>query len=183
MKLWIVGSIAGTLLIQSPAFAIVADKFKCSIQLFEPGDVPGPKSVSELAVVRVPEAADPNWVPGVSAASGNATITLEASDVKVSYLLSYKLFHSVSAARASQAPCFGGAILRPNDGDAVFYCFSSLPDTQPYDPTYHHGKTSLSSSGTPLFRSQDLRPFDMPIENIKPWSRAHAECEYLGTFE
>jgi hypothetical protein len=183
MKHLIWAGMAASLLIQSPAFAVVADKFQCSIQLFRQGDVPGPRAESTIAVVRVPEATDPDWIAGVSASSGRSTLDLQTPEIKVRYNLDYKLFHSITAAKGAQWSCFGGTYEIPNRGSGARVCLSHRTDQVPYDPTDYNPETPLSNTGTPLFRSQDLRDYEHQIEGSRHWAKFRAKCQYLGTFE
>ncbi len=181
MRGFLMISLVGVLLAASPASAVVADKFECKIQLFKKNGSEGPKAETEIAVIRIPEAPDSDWIDGVSASEGSGELSLKDSGISVTYQLNYHLYLSQAAEKAAQWSCFN--LRWETDGESTAQaCGKVDPRERPYDPTDFFPSTPISNGGFPLFRSQDLIPAEHLV-NSPRWSKFYVGCRYLGTFK
>lgn len=172
---------AAGLLTSAPAFAVVADTFKCSLRLFDKAGNEGARASAQLASVRVPEAVDPYWVEGVVGADGGIAMKLKAPGITVAFEYRYTLFSSPTRGTASQWACFDTSYETDYPGPSSM-CFHA-DHAPPYDPTLYNSPTTLSASGIPLFLTQNLHPVETPIEHSLLWSKFRVECDHTGTVE
>lgn len=176
--------VAAALLIHTPAFAVVADQFTCSIQLFGIEGTPGPRSQNTFAIVRVPQATDPNWVDGVTGTSSRMALNLEAPGIKVAYSIGYHSYHSKAADKGAQSTCIIGSYvnLETGDGASELCAGTNIPRT-PWDPTDYFDEAELLESGVPMFNSAVLNSYKKDIIGSTRWSKFAVKCFFHGTID
>ncbi len=180
----------------SASHALVADKFKCQIELKDTVSHTSAKIDKDFFIARLPLSASPS--PDVRLTAGGAieSLALSTPKAKLSANLNFYYKHAVrldehgTTLEARQLTCVAltGSYCEKSDdggltlcGGGLARCFESL---NPFDPIKGWSPTALID-GMPKFNEQTFGPATTPIQdkNGNQVGSVNFQCQLLGSFQ
>ncbi len=186
-----------TVMLSIQSHALVADKFKCSIEIKDYDTQATIKQAQEFFVARIPLSASP--APDVRMTAGQTLqgLTLRTAKANFGASLNFYYRHATkidaigSSTDARQLTCLGlsGDYCEHGSSDeinvcstSVVACFESTDD--PFDPDFGWPPSTVSN-GIPSFNESDLVPKTQIIRNDQGIAKGviNLNCRFMGTFQ
>ncbi len=178
------------------SYAVVADKFTCSIELKDFATKLSTKQDKDFFIARLPLAASPS--PDVRMTAGKAFDNLTFNVGKGEYNATVNFFykhalrmdeHGVPV-EARQLTCVApyGTYCDKSEGEGPFLCNSAalmcMDSDKPFDPEKGWSPTPLSGD-TPAFNDKAIAATSQNIkdENGHTVGQLNVDCRFKGTFQ
>jgi len=189
--------ITAALMLTATSHAVVADKFKCTLEIKDTISNTSTKIDKESFVARVPLSESPSPNVRLTAGQMNERLILNTAQAELGANLNFYYKHASKidsngkTVEARQLTCVGltgnyceksgngsGQVSQCMDG--IVACIES---EDPFDPDIGWAPTSIYGS-TPVFNSQGLAPLTSNITNDsgKVVGMVNLSCQYWGTF-
>lgn len=189
--------ITAALMLTATSHAVVAEKFKCTLEIKDTMSNTSTKEDKEFFVARVPLSESPSPNVRLTAGQMNERLTFNTAKAELGANLNFYYKHAVKidsngkTIEARQHTCVGliGDYCEKsgNGSGQVIQCMSGtvacIESEDPFDPNIGWAKTSVYGS-TPEFNSQALAPITSNITNDSGnvVGIVNMSCHYLGTF-
>ncbi|MGZ3746570.1 MAG: hypothetical protein ACXVCD_04490 [Pseudobdellovibrionaceae bacterium] len=191
--------IIATLVVSSISQAIVADRFKCSLEIKDLGSKASTKEEKDFFIARLPMSASPAQDVRLTASQTMETLTLNTPKAEFGANLNFYYKHAVkvdangNAVEARQFTCIGLSghyCDKSGKGgkDGYQICDSGIVGCigpkNPFDPNNGWSPTGLVG-GEPTFNEQTLGPVTSNISDDggNRVGVVNLNCQYLGSFQ
>lgn len=184
------------LVMSSTSHAVVADKFKCRLEVKDLGSAASAKEEKDFFIARLPLSASPAPDVRLTASQTTESLTLDTPKAQFGANLNFYYKHAVkidangTPLEARQLTCIGltGNYCEKSGGGGLQICSSSMvacmEPQNPFDPNNGWSPTGLIS-GVPTFNEQTLGPATATItdDNGNNVGTVNLSCQYMGSFQ
>lgn len=185
------------LVMSSTSHALVADKFKCTLEIKDYGSKASTKEDKDFFIARLPLSASPAQDVRLTASQTLETLTLGTTKAEFSANLNFYYKQAVKVdvngnpLEARQLTCIGltgNYCEKSGSGGGIQYCMTSAiacsEPPNPFDPNNGWSPTRLVD-GIPAFNEQTLGPATAIIsdDNGKSVGVVNLNCQYMGSFQ
>lgn len=184
------------LVVSSTSHAVIADRFKCTLELKDLGSQISTKEDKDFFIARLPLSPEENV--RLTASQATETLTLQTPKAELTANLNFYYKHAVkidangNPLEARQMTCIGltgDYCEKSRSGDAnIGTCSTSmiacLEAEDPFDPNSGWSPTGLIG-GRPTFNEQTLGPATTMIDddNGNIVGSVNLDCRYMGSFQ
>lgn len=186
------------LAISSTSHAVVADRFRCTLEVKELVSEISTKVEKMFFIARLPLSASPAPDVRLTASQISESLILQTPQAKLSGDLNFYYKHAVKIdmngvpLEARQLSCIsltGGYCKKPvGDEDTLYPCSASMiacmEPYNPFDPNNGWSPTGLVD-GIPTFNQQTMAPVTYNISdyNGNNVGVVNLSCQYMGSFQ
>lgn len=185
------------LVVSSTSHALVADKFKCRLEVKDLGSKTSAKEEKDFFIARLPLSASPAPDVLLTASQTTESLTLDTPKAEFGANLNFYYKHAVridangNPLEARQLTCIGltgNYCEKSSGGGGIHTCSSSMvacmEPQNPFDPNNDWSPTGLIG-GIPTFNEQTLGPATATIsdDNGNSVGVVNLSCQYMGSFQ
>lgn len=176
------------------AQALIADRFRCELEIKELGTKESAKIMQDFSVARLPLSQSPTSDVRLTAGEAPMNVKLETARATYGADLNFYFKHAIrldssgKAIEARQFTCLGLAESYCEKADEYRLCsegrVACVDSNEPFDPIYGWSPSALIA-GVPVFNEQQLTPITRAIkdDNGRDRGMIRLNCRFLGTYQ